>query len=449
MPPNALDWTNAYPKGVSPSVGQARLGAFVEKLSTDLSGPDGGHLPFINMPHWPSLKNDLARLAPRLKKFKHMLLLGIGGSALGPRALQKAFFPDQDLPGHSGPWLWIVDNVDEPTLAAYFSRLDPQETVVLAVSKSGGTIETASQYLLACDWLRKKLRDKWKDHLIMVTGNDGFFSREAKTHGLTTLPVPTHLGGRYSVLSAVGLVPAAFLGIDYEALAEGALSVSRPLFDTILSPRILRAHPAWLLATWNWSLIDSGFSQLIFFSYVPKLATLGAWFAQLWAESLGKQGKGSMPIPAVGVTDQHSLQQMFLDGPRDKGCLFVTSDDQYASLPFPPDLPNEFAFLAGKTMGDLLPAEALGSRMAMTQRLIPLVEARLSRCAEHQCGALMSLLALTTLFTGWLLSIDPLDQPAVELGKRLAKARLGAEGLDREKADLAAFLDAQHQTTEF
>jgi len=449
MLPNTLDWTNAYPKGVSLSLGQARLGAFVEKLATDLSGPDGGHLPFINMPHWPSLKHDLAKLSPSLKKFKHMLLLGIGGSALGPRALQKAFFPQQDLPGHKGPWLWIVDNVDEPTLTAYFSRLDPQETVVVAVSKSGGTIETASQYFLACQWLQKHLGAAWKDHLIMVTGNDGFFSRESKTHGFTTLPVPTHLGGRYSVLSAVGLVPAAFLSIDYEALVEGAFSVTRPLFDTILSPRILRAHPAWLLATWNWSLIDSGFSQLIFFSYIPKLATLGAWFAQLWAESLGKQGKGSMPIPAVGVTDQHSLQQMFLDGPRDKGCLFVTSGDTHSSLPFPANLPDEFAFLANKTMGDLLPAEALGSRMAMTQRLIPLVEARLSQCTEHQCGALMGLLELTTLFTGWLLSIDPLDQPAVELGKQLAKARLGAEGLNQEKADLAAFLAAQHETTEF
>jgi len=449
MPGNTLDWTNAYPKGVSPSAGQARLGVFVEKLATDLSAPDGGRLPFINMPYWPSLKRELAKLSPRLKTFKHMLLLGIGGSALGPRALQKAFFPGQDLPGHDGPWLWIVDNVDESTLAACFSRLAPEETVVLAVSKSGGTIETAGQYLLACEWLKKSLKTAWKDHLIMVTGSEGFFASEAKTHGFATLPVPTRLGGRYSVLSAVGLVPAAFLGIDYEALTQGALEVTRPLFDTILSPRILSAHPAWRLATWNWSLIDSGFSQLIFFSYVPKLATLGAWFAQLWAESLGKQGKGSMPIPAVGVTDQHSLQQMFLDGPRDKGCLFITSGDKHADLAFPQKLPSEFAFLTGKTMGDLLPAETLGSRMAMTKRQIPLVEARLSRCGERQCGALMALLELTTLFTGWLLSIDPLDQPAVELGKRLAKARLGADGLDQEKADLAAFLAAERETTEF
>ncbi len=432
MSDNLLDWTSAYPKGVSPSAGQARLGAFVERLALDMSGADGGKLPFINMPHWPALKRGLEPLAPRLRKYRHMLVLGIGGSALGARALQKAFFPQQDLPGHDGPWLWIADNVDVPTLTAYFTRLPAKDTVGVAISKSGGTIETTSQYFLACQWLQKSLGDAWKDHMIMVTGNEGFFSKESKKHGFTTLPVPTFLGGRYSVLSAVGLVPAAFLGMDYEALVEGALAVTSPLFDTILSPRILSAHPAWQLATWNWSIMDSGFSQLIFFSYVPPLATMGAWFAQLWAESLGKQGKGSMPIPAVGVTDQHSTQQMFLDGPRDKGCLFITCEDQPQGLPFGDDIPSEFAFLRGKSFSDLLPAEAMGSRMAMTKRGIPLVEVRLGKCAEHECGRLMALLELTTLFTGWLLSIDPLVQPAVELGKRLAKARLGADGLVAE-----------------
>jgi len=449
MSDNVLDWTSAYPERVSPSAGQARLGAFVEKLATDLSGPEGGRLPFINMPHWPALKRELDALRPRLKGFKHMLLLGIGGSALGARALQKAFAPGQDQPGHAGPWLWIADNVDSGSLMAYFTKLNPAETVVVAVSKSGGTIETTSQYFLSCRWLKDALGDGWKDHLIMVTGSEGFFRQESQRHGFTTLPVPTYMGGRYSVLSAVGLIPAAFLGVDCDALVDGALAVTRPLFENILSPKVLAAHPAWELACWNWSIIDSGFTQLIFFCYVPRLATMGAWFGQLWAESLGKEGKGSMPLPAVGVTDQHSLQQMFLDGPKDKGCLFITSRDDDPGVAFPDDIPAEFGFLRGKMLGELLPAEALGSRMAMTQRGIPLVEASLARCTEHECGRLMALLELSTLFTGWLLSIDPLDQPAVELGKRLAKARLGAEGLAKEKADLAQFLAAPHRTTGF
>ncbi|GAB6038132.1 hypothetical protein JCM15519_26910 [Fundidesulfovibrio butyratiphilus] len=449
MSKNVLDWTNAFPSRVSPSAGQARIGWFVEKLATELSGADGGKLPFINLPHWPALKSQLAELAPKLKRFEHMLLLGIGGSALGARALQKAFFPAQDQPCHAGPWLWIADNVDAASLTAYFTKLPAEKTVVVAVSKSGGTIETTSQYFLAMQWLRDNLGDAWKDHLVMVTGEEGFFRQESKRHGFATLPVPTYLGGRYSALSAVGLIPAAFLGIDYEALVEGALAVTSPLFETILSPKILAEHPAWKLATWNWSLVDAGFNQLIFFSYVPPLATFGAWFAQLWAESLGKNGKGSMPIPAVGVTDQHSIQQMFLDGPKDKGCLFITSDNMPEGLAFPGSLPDEFGYLRGKMLGDLLDAEALGSRMAMTQNNIPLVGVHLSRCAEHEAGRLMALLELTTVFTGWLLNIDPLDQPAVELGKRLAKARLGAQGLTKEKADLEAFLTQAPNTTEF
>lgn len=449
MSNNTIDWTNAYPKGVSPSAGKALLGAFVERLATDLSGPDGGRLPFINMPHWPALKAQLAELQPKLRQFEHMLVLGIGGSALGAQALRKAFFPQQDQPGHDGPWLWTADNVDVPTLMAYFTKLPPQKTIVVAISKSGGTIETTSQYFLACQWLKDALGSKWKNHLIMVTGKDGFFRQEAERHGFTTLPVPTHMGGRYSVLSAVGLVPAAFLGIDYEALVEGALAVTTPLYETILSPRILAAHPAWQLATWNWSIIDSGFSQLIFFCYVPHLVSFGAWFSQLWAESLGKDGKGSMPLPAVGVTDQHSLQQMFLDGPRDKGCLFITCEDMPEGQAMPSDIPMEFGYLRGKMMGELLAAEALGSQMAMAQAGIPLVEIRLGRCDAFEAGRLMALLELTTVFTGWLLAIDPLDQPAVELGKRLAKARLGADGLAKEKAELKAFLGATRRTTEF
>ena len=449
MDHNILDWTNAYPKGVSPSTGQARLGAFVERLAMDLSGADGGKLPFVNLPHWPALKAELAALAPRLKKFKHMLLLGIGGSALGARALQKTFFPQQDQPGHEGPWLWIADNIDPGAMWAYFTKLPPQDTVVVAVSKSGGTIETTSQYFLARQWLKDHMGPAWKDHLIMVTGEQGFFRSESEKNGYTTLPVPENLGGRYSVLSAVGLIPAQFLGIDCEALVNGALSVSSPLFDTILSPKILANHPAWQLATWNWSIIDSGYDQVIFFVYVPKMATFGAWFGQLWAESLGKNGKGSMPIPAVGVTDQHSLQQMFLGGPKNKGCLFVTAEDQPQGLAFPDDMPAEYGFLRGKALGELLTAETLGSKMVLAQAGVPLVELRLSDCAEYQVGSLMGLLELTTLFTGWLLSIDPLDQPAVELGKRLAKARLGAEGLVAEKTALQAFLGAASRLSEF
>ena len=181
------------------------------------------------------------------------------------------------------------------------------------------------------------------------------------------------------------------------------------------------------------------FRSLITFFYIPQWASFADWFAQLWAESLGKGGQGSQPIPAVGVTDQHSVNQMFLDGPRNKACLFVERAEGPEGQLFPADMPAIFDYLQGKRFGELLPAEALGTRMALTLNEVPLVALRLGKDDAERAGRMMALLGAATLITGWLMGINPVDQPAVELGKRLAKARLGAAGLTEEKAALSAF----------
>lgn len=441
-----LDWTNAWSGRLERQAEAAfelRHADIAHRFATELSA---GRLPFVDMPYAEALIADLDEVTPHLRRFRHMVLLGIGGSALGARALQKAFHPQQDRPGHEGPCLWIADNIDADTLEAWFDALDPRETIVVAVSKSGGTIETVAQYLLAREWLRGHLGDAWRDNVLLVTDAlHGFLREEADAHGIATLPVPDHLGGRYSVLSAVGLVPAAFLGMDWKALLRGALSVGRPLAASGLSAD----HPSWRLALWNRNLMAQGYGQIIFFSYIPQWATFGPWFAQLWAESLGKEGKGSMPLPATGVTDQHSIQQMFLDGPRDKGCLFLTCPSLPTGRAFPLHLPEQWAFLKGARFGDLLHAEALGTRMALAAREVPTVALEMADTGPEAAGRLMVLLELATLFTGWLLDINPLDQPAVELGKRLANAKLGAPGYDTEGASLAAFLAREGERQEF
>lgn len=433
-----LDWTNAW-TGRATQGADAPFATRHTELGARLGNELGaGTLPFLNMPYRDELVRSLEAATKGIKRFKHMVLLGIGGSALGARALQKAFFPAQDRPGHSGPWLWIADNVDAETLEAWFGALSPAETLVVAVSKSGGTIETLAQYFLAKQWLRADLGDRWNEHMLVVTdATEGYLRKEAQENGLTSLPVPDHLGGRYSVLSAVGLVPAAFLGIDWRALLDGAAAA---VGELVANPAGIAAHPAWKLALWNRALMAQNYSQIIFFSYIPAWAPFGAWYAQLWAESLGKGGKGSMPLPATGVTDQHSLQQMFLDGPRDKGCLFLTCPTLSRGRAFPDTLPDKWAFLRGARFGDLLEAEGLGTRMALSATQVPLVEMRMAAADEEAAGRLMGLLEATTLFTGWLLDIDPLDQPAVELGKRLANAKLGAPGYATESAELGAFL---------
>ncbi len=440
-----INWTHALNgrmRGAENGPFSKKSGVIAAQLGKEIRA---GALPFIDMPFKEELEQQLPKVMERFKGLKHMILLGIGGSALGPRALQKAFYPQQDHPGHCGPTLWIADNINAPELDAWLDKLHPKECLAVVISKSGGTIETMAQYFIVREWLKKHLDAQWTEQVLIITDpTEGPLRKEAEEPGIAALPVPHHLGGRYSVLSAVGMAPAFFCGMDWQALLRGAKSICAPLVkEAHHEGQIVEAlidHPAWKLAVWARELMERQYSQLIFFSYIPAWSCLGAWFAQLWAESLGKAGKGSMPLPATGVTDQHSLQQMFLDGPKDKGCLFLTCPNLPQGRAFGADLPEKWAYLKGKHFGDLLQAEGLGTRMALTMAEVPLAELRLAKADEEAAGRLIAILELATLLTGKLLEINPIDQPAVELGKRLANARLGAAGYEKELEDLKKFL---------
>ncbi len=442
--PHMLEWSQAFAGRLEESAVEPfrqRAPELAARLRKEVAE---GLLPFLSMPYRSQLEKDLAALEPELRHFRHMLLLGIGGSALGARALQKAFAPAQDGPAHEGPSLWIADNVCAATLESWLDRLEPAETVVVCISKSGGTIETLSQYFLVRDWLRGTLGEDWAAHMLFVTdAAKGFLREEADREQIRALEVPDNLGGRYSALSAVGLVPAVFLGMDWRGLLRGAAAVARPLAHAATDADMcaaLEAHPAFALAAWARALEARGYSELIFFCYMPQWATFGPWFAQLWAESLGKQGKGMMPLSATGVTDQHSVNQMFLDGPRNKACLFVSCGNLPQGRVFPADIPEKWSYLRGRHFGVLLDAEAIGTRMALVQSQVPLVSLMPAAADEEAAGAMMLLLEAATVLTGWLLDINPIDQPAVELGKRLANARLGASGYAEEQRELSAFL---------
>lgn len=431
-----LEWSRAYTwRAKEDTQLLARAPKLAETLKTQM---DAGELPFLTMPYVPALERDLPPILEKIKKYKHMLVLGIGGSALGARAMQKAFAPGQDEPGYNGPRLWIADNVCAEQLESLLTKLKPEETVVVSISKSGGTIETVAQYFLVCAWLKDALGDVWREHLIVVTdAKKGFLRQEASEGNLASLEAPDFLGGRYSALSAVGLLPAGFMGINWRDLLAGAADVAKLLVN---DPASIATHPSFALARWAMTLQDYDYDELIFFCYAPQWAAYGPWFAQLWAESLGKSGKGSMPIPALGVTDQHSVNQMFLDGPRNKGCLFLTANQPEKGREFKDALPPAWSWLAHKTFGALLEAEALGTRMALCQNGVPLVGVHMENLKERAAGQLMMLLEAATIFTGWLMGINPVDQPAVELGKRIANCKLGAPGYAEEAKNLEKFL---------
>lgn len=406
-----------------------------ERLQKDVNL---GKLPFLNLPFKQKLEQELPVCLDKMQGYKDMLLLGIGGSALGAKALQKAFHRGQDRPNHQGRSLWVADNIDADSFDAWLASFDPLKTVVVVVSKSGATIETMAQYFLVRKWLEEKLPKDWREHLFFVTDeNKGFLREQAREEGISCLPVPDNLGGRYSIFSAVGLLPAAFLGIDYKALLAGAESFGKAVLE---SPELFAKNPAFKLAVWNCELMSKDYSELIFFSYIPAWEYLGAWFCQLWAESLGKNGQGSMPISALGVTDQHSINQMFLDGKRNKACIFLSCENLPKGERFPDKLPKGWDFLQNKQFGDILIAEGLGTRVSLVKHAVPLVHLELHSTDEFALGKTMQLFMLTTILTGWLLEINPIDQPAVEFGKCLANAKLGDVRQAEAMKDLADFM---------
>lgn len=392
-------------------------------------------LPFVTLDFIPELFNELDGLASFFAEFDNLLLLGIGGSALGPHALQKTFSPQDKfiLRQQNKKQLWVVDNVDSAHLEECLEHLPLEKTLVLAVSKSGSTLETVAQYFICKQQYQKLFPKTWQNHFFVVTDETkGFLREETQKYGFKSLPVPSRLGGRFSIFCAVGLVPAAFLGIDYRQFIQGALDAKEEFFGQCAAFAKNPQNPLpelFELANFAYAAMTADFSELIFFNYIPKWSSLNCWFRQLWAESLGKQGKGSTPVVALGTVDQHSILQLFLDSKPNKAGIFLESYSQSKnSLCTVSDtLPEEWQWLAGKNITDILYAETAATKQSMINRHIPLCVMNFEQTDEKAFGKIMWNLCMTTILTAHFLGINPYDQPAVEESKILAKKTLSEQ----------------------
>jgi glucose-6-phosphate isomerase len=403
-------------------------------------------LGFLTLPTNTSLlESSLAHVERVRGRFDDVLLLGIGGSALGPLALRTSLRPlawnTLDLNARGGaPRLHVLDNVDPATIATVLSRLVLARTLVLVVSKSGGTVETMAQYLIVRDAMAQAVgEDAAREHFIFVTDPEvGALRRIARAEQIPTLDVPANVGGRFSVLSPVGILPAALIGIDVRALLAGAADMTaRAASD---DPAI---NPAGAFATLQW-LSDTQYGRHIhaLMPYVDPLRDLAAWFVQLWAESLGKTRAdgtftGPTPIPALGATDQHSQVQLFMEGPRDKTVTFVTVRGREAEGPIPTrhsDIP-ELSYLRGHTLGELLDIERRATAGALAARGRFNATLTIDAVDPWHVGGLMQLFALATAYAGALYGIDAFNQPGVELGKNFAYAMLGKPGSEAARAE--------------
>lgn len=363
--------------------------------------------------------------AQALRQFREVAVIGIGGSSLGAKAVYQALtagVPD------SGPTLHFLENIDPYHLQALLQRHRPESVGVICISKSGGTIETAVQYLILRDWLEKNLGEqKARAHQWIITDPAHGWLRElAMRENIPALPVPPRVGGRYSVLTAVGLLPLAAAGVDIRALLAGAAAnAARCTSD---DPR---ANPALEMAALFYLLDMKKNKRLsIMMPYVGPLQSFGDWYSQLWAESLGKpmtartdrRHAGTQPVRAMGTVDQHSQLQMYLESRLDKIFSFLALDaweyDQPIALPA--EDRRYFPYLADKRMSDVVEAEFQATRQVITDTGHPNMTVRLPALNAHALGQLIDLYQRTTVYTGLLYGINPLDQPAVEKGKKLA-----------------------------
>jgi glucose-6-phosphate isomerase len=371
-------------------------------------------LPFVDETR--AIRERATRITQR---FARTVVFGIGGSSLGGEMLVRS------LGGAAHP-VRFFDNIDPSTLAE-LERIDWRSTALLVISKSGNTAETLAQFLSLLPRLEAELGAQLREHVQVITENrDGDLARIATELGLEIIVHPP-VGGRYSVLSVVGLLPAAIAGVDVTALLTGARAMAEECGqdDMLENPAFFNGAAQYLHA-------EHGRSICVFMPYADRLHPLGLWYRQLWAESLGKRdhsgrARGLTPALAMGVTDQHSQLQLYLDGPDDKQFTLL-ADPKLGSQGA--RVPERFtglaatAPLAGHTTGELLLAEFRATRETLTRRSRPNRTIQLDTRDPAAIGALILLLELETVVVAQLLGIDPFDQPAVEEGKVLAREYL-------------------------
>ncbi len=345
-----------------------------------------------------------------------VLTVGIGGSALGAETITEAL----GISDH-----YSLDNVDPARTERLLSELPLESTLVNVVSRSGTTAETLANFLV----VRSAMAEagvEWTDRTVVTTGESGPLRELADEHDLPTCSVPDGVPGRFSALSAVGLVPAAALGCDIEAIleggAEGRASLSPSLFET----------PAYAYGAVAYALENRGATTNAFVPYAEALEPLAEWFAQLWAESLGKDGLGQTPVRALGATDQHSQLQLYRAGRKDKLVTLLRPRER-DDVGIPETDIESLSYLGGETLGELLDAEFEATEASLAVAGQPNVRIEIDRLDAENVGRLLYELEAACILVGELSGVETFTQPAVEWGKRAARGLLGGE--DAEEAE--------------
>jgi glucose-6-phosphate isomerase len=444
-----IDYTNMMGDVVNGGVSAADWASAPDALRRAHAGLErrrsAGELGFLELPADEALHEQSTDFAAKARgKFDDVVVLGIGGSALGPIALRTALLAPswnalskEERGGQ--PRMHVLDNVDPHTISSLLGRLSLDRTLFVVTSKSGGTAETMSQYLI----VREKLQQAGaaaKEHIVFVTDPKRGALREiANREGIPALDIPSAVGGRFSILTPVGILPAALVGIDTAQLLAGARDIAGRCTTDVLAQ-----NPAGVFATLQY-LADTKLGRHIqvLMPYSDRLRDLADWFVQLWAESLGKHraasdpGVGPTPLGALGATDQHSKVQLFMEGPPDKTVTFIAVEEVGVDMTIPrlhSDV-KELGYLGGHRLGELLSIEQRATAGALARRGRPNMTMHVDRVDAWHVGALFMILEIATIYAGELYGVNPLDQPGVELGKQFTYAMLGRPDAEQARQE--------------
>jgi glucose-6-phosphate isomerase len=358
-------------------------------------------------------------------KFEDIVLLGIGGSALGAITIQQSLkhLFENELPAKKRkyPRLHVIDNIDPELITGIEDLIDYRKTLFIVASKSGKTPETISQYF----YFRKKCEDKklnHRKHFVFITEHGkGLLGELSEKENIQTFYIPENVGGRFSVLTAVGLLPAALIGININELIEGAKKMRETCFSKNFEKNV-----AYRIAASQYLLYKKGIRVSVLFPYSQRLIRFTDWYKQLLAESIGKEKIGITPVNALGATDQHSQNQLYNDGPNDKFYIFIKVKNLGEQI----KIPNLFIknentdYIKNLSFNKLLHTEQEGTIQALTHKKRPIIVLNIDQVDEHNLGALFMLFECATAYLGEFFGINAYNQPGVELSKIITKKLL-------------------------
>jgi len=411
-------------------------------------GKDELYMGWTELPYnQDAIVADILQTAKAIRnKFQYFVVLGIGGSALGPimafNALCHLHYNDLPRSKRKGPKFYVEDNVDPVRMRDLLDVIDPAKTCFNVISKSGATSETMTQYLIILDLLKKAGVDVKENVIFTTDANKGNLKKISdEVGGIKSYILPDGVGGRFSQLCPVGLLPAAVLGIDIKGLLAGA-----GYMDYLCRQPSMRKNPALMCAVLQIAAMEEGKNVGVMMPYSDNLKYLADWYCQLWAESLGKNvtldgqpcNFGQTPVKALGATDQHSQVQLYTEGPFDKVVTFLSLKKYGCEMPIPHGCENipDVSFLGGHTMEELIQAENAATAYALTKAGRMNYTLWIPELNAFTLGQLLFLFEMQTAYAGAMLNIDTFNQPGVEEGKKATFALLGKAGYDAKKKEL-------------